>query len=64
MGDGKEKIFKKKTKAGKDVSKCELCDYTCQKFTVLSKHNNTQHMVMLVRIVVRTSITQWICFSM
>ena len=42
-GRWKRKDLQEKTKAGKNVSKCELCDYTCQKFTVLSKHNNTQH---------------------
>ena len=27
----------------KDVYKCEVCDYTCQKFTTLNKHRNTKH---------------------
>ena len=39
----KENSHKNKKKAGKDPYQCEDCDYTCKKFTTLSKHKNSQH---------------------
>ena len=39
----KENSDKNKKKAGKDPYQCEDCDYTCKKFTTLSKHKNSKH---------------------
>ena len=30
-------------KTNKYVYKCQICDYTCKKFTTLNKHKNTKH---------------------
>ena len=43
LADGKEKSDKIKKKYGKEIYKCEDCDYTCKKFTTLCKHKNTKH---------------------
>ena len=39
----KESSKKKKKKTVKELYMCEDCDYTCLKFTTLSKHKNTKH---------------------